>query len=155
MLSAIRRRFWAYPCGLGPQVLPASFFVWNYPQLFGKQRGAALDAGRMQTVLRIISAAATSAKHEKEMSERAREARFRDAYDDKHEEEPVLPRVSLPRASATVAPISTRSAVLPQVLKVGVYVRHSTKGRGIVTEISDDDAKPVCVEFDNGEFGAP
>ena len=73
------------------QVLPASFFVWNYPQLFGKRRGAARDAGRMQAVLRIISAAATSAKHEKEMSERAREARFRDAYDDKHEEEPVLP----------------------------------------------------------------
>jgi hypothetical protein len=85
----------AHPCGLGSrttaQVLPASFFVWNYPQLFGKRRGAARDAGSMQTVLRIISAAATSAKHEKEMSERAREARFRDAYDDKHEEEPVLP----------------------------------------------------------------
>jgi hypothetical protein len=73
------------------QVLPASFFVWNYPQLFGKQRGSALDAGRMQTVLRVISAAAASAKHEKEMSECAREARFRDAYDDKHDEEPVLP----------------------------------------------------------------
>jgi hypothetical protein len=54
-----------------------------------------------------------------------------------------------------VALISRLSAVLPQVLKVGVYVRHSTKGRGIVTEISGDDAKPVCVEFDNGEFGAP
>lgn len=151
MLSAIRRRFWAYPCGLGPQVLPASFFVWNYPQLFGKQRGSALDAGRMQTVLRIISAAATSAKHEKEMSERAREARFRDAYDDKHDEEPVLPEsaADIPRGADQLI------AVLPQVLKVGVYVRHSTKGRGIVTEISDDDAKPVCVEFDNGEFGAP
>lgn len=61
---------------------------------------------------------------------------------------------SLPRTFRG-APISILSSVLPQVLKVGVYVRHSTKGRGIVTEISDDDAKPVCVEFDNGEFGAP
>ena len=113
MLSAIRRRFWAYPCGLGPQVLPASFFVWNYPQLFGKQRGSALDAGRMQTVLRIISAAATSAKHEKEMSERAREARFRDAYDDKHDEEPVLPEsaADIPRGADQYTQLSAATGI--------------------------------------------